>query len=217
MITSVTDVTDQNPEQTPDQAQGLPLRGMAMILIAVALLLAAWGAYSMTRDDNAQDVTVNATNTPAAATPAVGQQATGSASAPATAPSAAAASAGSTDSAAASASPAAAAPNATAGQASDYTTVHVLNNSTVQGLAADVADQLKAKGFTPGEVGNYADDVVPENTVYFPAGNAAAEQAARELADRVGGIAAVRPDNLPAGTDSPNSLVLVLATETTVN
>lgn len=64
MIISVTDVTDQNPEQTPDQAQGLPLRGMAMILIAVALLLAAWGAYSMTRDDNAQDVTVNATKYP---------------------------------------------------------------------------------------------------------------------------------------------------------
>lgn len=93
----------------------------------------------------------------------------------------------------------------------------MLNNSTVQGLAADVADQLQGEGVHPGRGRQLRRRRGPENTVYFPAGNAAAEQAARELADRVGGVAAVRPDNLPAGTDSPNSLVLVLATETTVN
>lgn len=175
-----------------------------MILIAVALLLAAWGAYSMTRD-NSDDPTVTAPATSTAA-PA-SQAATTAAAAPASSAAPAPASA--------AAAPATDA-QAPAAQASEIKQVHVLNNSTVQGLAASVADQLKAKGYETGEVGNFPDTIVPENTVYYTAGNAAAEQAARTLADKVGGVAAVRPDNLPAGTDDPNSLVLVLATETTV-
>lgn len=175
-----------------------------MILIAVALLLAAWGAYSMTRD-NSDDPTVTApaTSTAAPASQAATTAAAGPASSAAPAPASAAA-APATDA------------QAPAAQASEIKQVHVLNNSTVQGLAASVADQLKAKGYETGEVGNFPDTIVPENTVYYTAGNAAAEQAARTLADKVGGVAAVRPDNLPAGTDDPNSLVLVLATETTV-
>lgn len=176
-----------------------------MILIAVALLLAAWGAYSMTRD-NSDDPTVTA---PATSTAAPASQAAPASAAAAPASSAAPAPAS------AAAAPATGA-QAPAAQASEIKQVHVLNNSTVQGLAASVADQLKAKGYETGEVGNFPDTIVPENTVYYTAGNAAAEQAARTLADKVGGVAAVRPDNLPAGTDDPNSLVLVLATETTV-
>ncbi|WP_123935842.1 LytR C-terminal domain-containing protein [Corynebacterium gerontici] len=87
-------------------------------------------------------------------------------------------------------------------------TVKVLNNSTVQGMAATVADKLAAEGWKKGEVGNYADAVVPQNTVYFDSANPNAEQAARKLADRVGGVAQA---GQPAGTEDPNVLVLVLA------
>lgn len=184
-----------------------------MILIAVAVLLAGWGVYAMTRED-ASDVTINSNATlqpeqPAqqpAAPEAQSDDASSAADAPAdeqpeSAPAPAPAPAP------AQGAPAAAAP----------TTVHVLNNSMVQGLANDVADQLKGRGYELGEVGNYAEGVVPENTVYFTPSTPGAEQAARELADSVGGVAVARVDNLPEETRDANSIVLVLAGETQVN
>lgn len=177
-------------EPSPNNEQRLPLRGMAMILIAVAVLLAAWGVYSMTRE-KASDTTVTAestttqmprpqqpTTTTAAQPPQTVQQTT-----------------------------AAPAPHA------EVKKVHVLNNSTIQGLAAGVADKLKHEGWDLGEVGNFPDGAVPQNTVYFTPENAAAEHAARKLAERVGGVAVPRADNLPGGTEDPNTVVLVLAEE----
>lgn len=162
---------------------------MAMILIAVALLLAAWGVYSMTRE-KASDTTVTAESTTtqmsrpqqptttAVKPPQTVQQTT-----------------------------AAPAPHA------EVKKVHVLNNSTIQGLAAGVADKLKHEGWELGEVGNFPDGAVPQNTVYFTPENTAAEQAARKLAERVGGVAVPRADNLPGETEDPNTVVLVLAEE----
>ncbi|ADK29611.1 LytR C-terminal domain-containing protein [Corynebacterium pseudotuberculosis] len=178
-------------EPSPNNEQRLPLRGMAMILIAVALLLAAWGVYSMTREE-ASDTTVTAEST----TTQAQQRPTAAAKPTQAAP---------------------AAPQTTVAPAppahAEVKKVHVLNNSTIQGLAAGVADKLKQDSWELGEVGNFPDGVVPQNTVYYTPGNAAAEQAARKLAERVGGVAAPRADNLPSGTEDPNSVVLVLAQE----
>ena len=87
-------------------------------------------------------------------------------------------------------------------------TVHVLNNSTIQGLAAKAKEQLSRQGYRVGQVGNYSRSVVPQNTVYYTDN----EQQARELAEKVGGVAQQRPADLPAETAGPGSLVVVLAT-----
>ncbi|WP_280389447.1 LytR C-terminal domain-containing protein, partial [Nocardia wallacei] len=44
--------------------------------------------------------------------------------------------------------------------------VHVLNNSTVAGLAARTAGQLSAEGWSIAETGNYPGGVIPKTTVY---------------------------------------------------
>lgn len=87
-------------------------------------------------------------------------------------------------------------------------TVHVLNNSTIQGLAAKAKEQLTRQGYRVGQVGNYSRSVVPQNTVYYTDN----EQQARELAEKVGGVAQQRPADLPSETAGPGSLVVVLAT-----
>ena len=48
-----------------NETSGLPLRGLAMILAAVAILLAGWGVYSATRDDPSEPE--QTTDTPVAA------------------------------------------------------------------------------------------------------------------------------------------------------
>jgi hypothetical protein len=59
--------------------------------------------------------------------------------------------------------------------------VKVLNNSTVSGLAARVANELRGKHWKITSVGNLQ-GVVPETTVYYPAGErAAAKHLAREF------------------------------------
>lgn len=180
---------------TKPNSQQLPLRGVAMILIAVALLLVGWGLYSATQKDNSTDVVVtqettnNQQATPPATTPATQHQAPAATEAkqPAQPP---------------------AAPNQGQTQPDNaQVTVHVLNNSTIQGLAAKAKDSLAAKGYKVGHVGNYASSIVPENTVYYTDN----EDQARELAATIGGVAEKRPDNLPEETAGSGSLVVVLA------
>ena len=77
-----------------------------------------------------------------------------------------------------------------------------------QGLAADVADRLRADGRELGEVGNFADEILPETTVFFPKGNAAAEQTARELADQYHGVAREHSNILPDNTRDGVTIVL---------
>ena len=203
----------------------LPLRGVAMILISVALLLAMWGIYSMTGGKSAK--VHNAASTDSAAASAVSIQPAAPAgpvtSAPgvpapssgAPAPASAPAPAGAVASGAAPGAPSGATAG-TAGAAGASTsagdksavTVHVLNNSTIQGLAAKAKEQLTSQGYRVGQVGNYSRSVVPQNTVYYTDN----EQQARELAEKVGGVAQQRPADLPAETAGPGSLVVVLAT-----
>ena len=97
-----------------------------------------------------------------------------------------------------------------AAPAADPERVHVLNNSTVPNLAADIAGTLDRDGYELGEVGNLAEVILPENTVFFQPGNQDAETRARELADRVGGVAREYDATLPDGTAGRNDLTLVL-------
>lgn len=204
----------------------LPLRGVAMILISVALLLAMWGIYSMTggksakvhnaaSTDSATASVVPAqpaapagpvTSAPGVPAPSSGAPAPASAPAPAGAAASGAAAPGAPSGATAGTAGAAGA-STSAGDKSAVT-VHVLNNSTIQGLAAKAKEQLTSQGYRVGQVGNYSRSVVPQNTVYYTDN----EQQARELAEKVGGVAQQRPADLPAETAGPGSLVVVLAT-----
>ena len=178
----------------------LPLRGVAMILISVALLLAMWGIYSMTGGKSAKVHNAASTDSAAASVaPAQPAAPAGAVASGAVAPGApSGATAGTAGAAGASTS---------AGDKSAVT-VHVLNNSTIQGLAAKAKEQLTRQGYRVGQVGNYSRSVVPQNTVYYTDN----EQQARELAEKVGGVAQQRPADLPAETAGPGSLVVVLAT-----
>ena len=203
----------------------LPLRGVAMILISVALLLAMWGIYSMTGGKSAK--VHNAASTDSAAASAVSVQPaapagpvtsapgvpapSSGAPAPASAPAGAAASgaaAPGTSGGAGTAGAAGAAGASTSAGDKSAVTVHVLNNSTIQGLAAKAKEQLTRQGYRVGQVGNYSRSVVPQNTVSYTDN----EQQARALAEKVGGVAQQRPADLPAETAGPGSLVVVLAT-----
>ena len=202
----------------------LPLRGVAMILISVALLLAMWGIYSMTGGKSAKVHNAASTGSAAASvapaqpaapagpvTSATGVPAPSSgAPAPASAPAGAAASGAVAPGApsGATAGTAGAAGASTSAGDKSAVTVHVLNNSTIQGLAAKAKEQLTRQGYRVGQVGNYSRSVVPQNTVYYTDN----EQQARELAEKVGGVAQQRPADLPAETAGPGSLVVVLAT-----
>lgn len=203
----------------------LPLRGVAMILISVALLLAMWGIYSMTGGKSAKVHNAASTDSAAASVapaqpaapagpvtsapgvPAPSSGAPAPASAPAGAATSGAAAPGSSGGAGTAGTAGAAGASTSAGDKSAVT-VHVLNNSTIQGLAAKAKEQLTRQGYRVGQVGNYSRSVVPQNTVYYTDN----EQQARELAEKVGGVAQQRPADLPAETAGPGSLVVVLAT-----
>lgn len=201
----------------------LPLRGVAMILISVALLLAMWGIYSMTGGKSAKVHNAASTDSAAASVvpaqpaapagpvtsaPGVPAPSSGApASAPAGSPASGAAAPGSSGGAGTAGAAGAAGASTSAGDKSAVT-VHVLNNSTIQGLAAKAKEQLTSQGYRVGQVGNYSRSVVPQNTVYYTDN----EQQARELAEKVGGVAQQRPADLPAETAGPGSLVVVLAT-----
>lgn len=201
----------------------LPLRGVAMILISVALLLAMWGIYSMTGGKSAKVHNAASTDSatasamsiqpaapagPVTSAPGVPAPSSG-APAPASAPAGAAASGAAAPGSSGGAGTAGAAAGAsTSAGDKSAVTVHVLNNSTIQGLAAKAKEQLTSQGYRVGQVGNYSRSVVPQNTVYYTDN----EQQARELAEKVGGVAQQRPADLPAETAGPGSLVVVLAT-----
>lgn len=206
-------------------AGGVPKRGLAMILIAVAVLLGLWGIYAMTQNDssdraadqqnqagqdpnaqngqngqnpqnpaNPQDPNNPANpgqnpqdpNNPNAQNPANPQD-------PNRAPDAAPAGNGQP-------------------MTQENETINVYNNSTVPNLAADVSEQLKGQGTKVGEVGNIneAQAILEQNTVFFDPATPGAEERARVLADRVGGIAKANDPTVPREAAKPGSLTLVL-------
>lgn len=229
----------------------LPLRGVAMVLISVAILLGLWGIFALTSSDDStatntaestQDAASgqgepgagganngganNGGGAPADGQHRDGQHGDGHANAdhpagehPAGAahdgarPEGAPAPGGERPAGAAGAGSGSRA-GAGAGARQNFE-VTVLNNSTVSGLAHRVTQSLEREGLKTRESGNLpgGDKVLPENTVFFPAGNAAAEQRARELADRVGGIARENTDYLPREATDNDGLTMVLVGE----
>ncbi|CAB0710740.1 hypothetical protein FRC0032_01955 [Corynebacterium diphtheriae] len=146
-----------------------------MILIAVALMLGAWGVYSVTSD--------NSSSAPKTSTAETSEQTPAEKSAP-QAP-AVSDTPATSDAPGESAAPAEKAPAdkpADKPAAERPVPVRVLNNSTVQGLAAQVADTLRSHGIDVVEVGNLPDAVVPQTTVFYPAGHQAQAQ---KIADQL--------------------------------
>lgn len=228
--TSVTGVTNETVDNSGNEtshsagagatATTLPLRGFAMVLIAVAVMFGLWALYAFTQDDSSEQTNDSSEQEPGTVGADTAEQSTdipgdeaGDAQADADkdnpeakpeqddadrgdAEKAKEASTGDDAPAAAPAAPAA------------PLKVNVLNNSMTQGLAADVADRLRADGRELGEVGNFADEILPETTVFFPKGNAAAEQTARELADQYHGVAREHSNILPDNTRDGVTIVL---------
>ncbi|CAB0777809.1 hypothetical protein FRC0151_01981 [Corynebacterium diphtheriae] len=147
-----------------------------MILIAVALMLGAWGVYSITSDNSSSAPKTSTTET-SEQTPAEKSAPQAPAASDTPAPSDAPG-----ESAAPADKPAAERP-----AAERPVPVRVLNNSTVQGLAAQVADTLRSHGIDVVEVGNLPDAVVPETTVFYPAGHQAQAQ---KIADQLHAVIA---------------------------
>lgn len=91
--------------------------------------------------------------------------------------------------------------------------MNVYNNSTISGLAADVSQSLRDEGVEVGvESGNISEDqmVLAETTVFFDPAVDGSEDKARELADRVGGVARENVDTLPEEATEGGALTLVL-------
>ncbi|MCF4007240.1 LytR C-terminal domain-containing protein [Corynebacterium uropygiale] len=199
-----------NQPPAEEEGRGLPLRGLAMVFIAIAIILALWGIYAVMsgsdEDKGSTPSSAPAASAPAdASAPAQGEKPTSSDSA------SPAPSESSQESPAPSEKPSEAPAPAPAPEGP--VRLNVLNNSTVSGLAKDVSGTLKDRGFDPGEVGNLPGEQLQlgRTTVFFQGGNADLERRAHELADQIGG-ADVRPfdEALPGNVRAADALTLVL-------
>nr|WP_271209978.1 LytR C-terminal domain-containing protein [Rhodococcus wratislaviensis]GLK34863.1 hypothetical protein GCM10017611_17130 [Rhodococcus wratislaviensis] len=152
------------------ESSGPPLRALAMVLIALAILFAGLGFASLGGSDS-EETAATVTTTAAATTTA------------AVRPTTAAGAAGATSTSAASTTSGASSTSKSADAAS--VPVRVLNNSNVTGLASQTATELMSSGWTVSETGNYSDGTISETTVYY--GTSAAEkEAATEIAAQLG-------------------------------
>lgn len=198
-------------------SSGLPLRGFAMVLIAVAVMLGMWGLYTLTSKDSTDTAQTGSTGVATLPAPAEGEP--GAQGSPSAQPGAAGSAAPGTQDAKADqdaagqpakegqdaagreaankdgAAAGAAGAEGAAGveRAAKDIPVNVFNNSGRANFAAEQADKLKEKGFKIGEVGNLAGDIltVPQTTVYFPAGDKDAESLARETAAQLYGAQSI--------------------------
>ncbi|WP_137724059.1 LytR C-terminal domain-containing protein [Prescottella subtropica] len=188
-----------NPEPS-----GTPLRAIAMVLIAVAILFAGLGAASLGGSDSDESAPVTA----AAAAPTTTVAPT-TTTAPAAAPTTTAALPTAVSGTAASTTKAAPVTTSSSGasaRADKSVPVRVFNNSTVSGLAADTADTLTSDGWNVSETGNYSYGLIQNTTVYY--GNSASEkQAAEEIAAELGVKAEPRFSGIASA--SPGVIVIV--------
>ena len=168
------------------QAPGLPLRGFAMILIAVAVLLIIWGAFSLMGDKDevagGEGGVVNSQEQPQKQQPA-NPPAAPSSPAEEPADKLADKSAEKPDD-----KPAEKPDDKPAEVVRGETHVTVLNNSPIQGLAGTTADQLKGEQWQATSVGNLPDSAYTfrESAVFYPAGDPTAKAAAEQIARQLG-------------------------------
>ncbi|MBK4139658.1 LytR family transcriptional regulator [Corynebacterium macginleyi] len=218
---------------------GLPLRGLAMVLIAVAVTLGLWGLYAMISEDDNSTVASDSAHSTSNAPTHSDQEGNGP-GVPAD---------GSRDGAPNQLPPAgegdAAHPHAGAegevnrdpaarGEGSDHARnnaragghhappvtrdrndikVSVLNNSGESDKAKNEADVLKASGFKVGYVGNLPGEVltVPKTTVFYPEGDVSAESLAREVAARYQAEVKTMNKDLPKEATDDGAVVVALA------
>ena len=89
------------------------------------------------------------------------------------------------------AAPSSAASSSSSARASaDTPELCVFNAGSVSGLAGEVSDSLKAKGFATTEPGNLTTSSVTENTIFYDEGQ---KSAADEVASALGGDTSVDP------------------------
>lgn len=253
-------MTNVNPENSASSASSaapasaasapkLPVRGLAMVLIAVAVMLGMWGLYAMT-SDKSENVASEGANDAAVTGPAnggaEGENQGGAASGQKNAAESGNTAGGAdtadganraegadraegaegADKAADDANTgedAEAGNRAEGGAAPDRQQadipVNVYNNSGRANYAADEAERLKSEKFNVSEVGNLSGDVLvaPQTTIYYPEGDAAAENLAQELAAQYyggnvpGGAIAPYPAELTGDYTKGDAVVVVLA------
>lgn len=176
-------MSNQNPA-----SGGLPLRALAMVLIALAIVFAGLGAMSLSQaDSTASSDSATSTTAPAtSAAPAAPVHSTSSAAATETTT---------------------AAPTTTAAAGVDRSIpVRVLNNSTVAGLAARTGAKLTASGWNVTGTGNYATGALARTTVFYE--NSTHQRATAEaIASQLGGIAEPRIATLSGS--APGIIVIV--------
>lgn len=190
-------MTTPNPESS-----GPPLRAIAMVLIALAILFAGLGAASLGGSDSSESApvaeTTAAPTTTATTTSAAAQTArTTTTAAPAVT---------TTTAVAAPTTTTGATTSAAAGAVDKSVPVRVFNNSNVSGLAAETANELTSSGWNVSETGNYSYGLIQTTTVYY--GNTAAEkQAAQAIAAELGVPAEPRFTGIASA--SPGVIVIV--------
>lgn len=151
---------------------GPPLRALAMVLIALAIVFAGLGARELVKSDS-DDSSAPATTTPAQTS----------------LPTTTAVSTATVD---------------------KSTPVTIYNNGQIQGLAATVASRLEAEGWTIGEVTNYTESIIAENTVFYDAGDSSQRQVATALADELN---AAVTEKSTATASLGDGVVVVVVTE----
>ena len=232
-------------------ATKLPVRGLAMVLIAVAVMLGMWALYAMTSDNSENVAEDGGNNDSAVSGPAnggaegegqggqagAGNKDAGEAGGDADADKdgnaagsdakkdsgkdadAAGGDADAGQDAAAEGDDAAEHDGAAADREQADIPVNVYNNSGRANFAADEAERLKSQNFKVSEVGNLSGEVLvaPQTTVYYPEGDAAAENLAKELAAQYyggsvpGGAIAPYPAELIGDYTKGDAVVVVLA------
>lgn len=180
--------------------QGLPLRGLAMVLIAVAIALIAWGAVSFVNGNDSEDGNVQAgqegedtSNLSPAEHARLAKEKENAERRAAREKAASDAKAEEEKKAEAERKAAEDAENAeNPGELSDKyreaTHVTVLNNSPIEGLAGRTADGLRGEKWDAKSIGNLPDSayVFRESVVLYPAGDAKAKAAAEQIAKEHG-------------------------------
>lgn len=211
---------------------GLPKKALMMVLIAIGLVLAVWGVWSLTSGDDKSDEAADRSGE--SVVPSA-PQSVGQPQQPGQQPSAARPAPAPVDPAHPAPAPAAplpdgqqvpppAAPPAPAPPVqpgapapavpAGEPVVHVFNNSVRGGWAAETERALGGDyRVAPNQDPNLQGTVVPQLSVFFDRANPDAERQAREIAGRLGGVAVpfgeqALPEQIPHGV---NDVAVILA------
>ncbi len=191
-----------------------------MVLLSAAIVFAGLGWLSLSNsdgDNSGSAAPVAETTTQDPGTPSAGGQANGDEKPAAGAPAGSTSPGGTESGGSASGGASAGGTSAGAAAASPRTTgdsaaamnvpVRVYNNSTVEGLAATTADELRADGWNVTDVSNYDSGQVPRSAVFYGPKQGERE-AAEKLAQSMGLPVEPRFDGI---TDAPSGVIVILA------